>query len=100
MFGATIPAKTYRGQDEEVVTPGYASLLMVRSDLSPDLVAKTLQAIHEHANEIAQVHPAGKEISLDRVYVGFDYAHSLGFKFHPGVIQYLKEKNKWEKKYE
>ncbi len=100
MFGATVPPKTYRGQNEEVVTPGYASLLVVWSDLNPNLVAKTLHAIYEHSNEIAQIHPAGKEINLERVYLGFDYAHSLGFKFHPGVIQYLKERNKWEKKYE
>jgi len=29
-----------------------------------------------------------------------DYAYSLGFRFHPGTIKYLKEQKVWKAKYE
>jgi TRAP transporter TAXI family solute receptor len=99
-YGFTIPAKTYRGQDQPVFTPGYPSLLMARSDLDPNLVAKVLMAIYEHMDEIGQVHPAGKDLTMKSAYKGADYAYSLGFKFHRGTIKYLKEQKKWDTKYE
>jgi len=99
-YGFTIPAKTYRGQDQPVFTPGYPSLLMARSDLDPDIVAKVLKAIYEHMDEIGQVHPAGKDLTMKSAYKGADYAYSLGFKFHPGAIKYLKEQKKWNTKFE
>jgi uncharacterized protein len=99
-YGITIPAKTYRGQDKPVFTAGYPSMLMARTDLDPQLVGKVLKAILEHSDEIAQVHPAGKDININGIYKGADYAYGLGFKFHPGTVLYLKEKKKWNSKYE
>jgi len=99
-YGITIPAKTYRGQDKPVYTAGYPSMLMARSDLDPDLVAKVIKAIFDHPNEIAQVHPAGKDINIDSAYKGVDYGYGLGFKFHPGMIKHLKEQKKWDKKFD
>ena len=99
-YGITIPAKMYRGQDKPVFTAGYPSMLMARSDLDPDLIAKVIKVIFEHPDEIAQVHPAGKDININSAYKGVDYAYSLGFKFHPGMIKFLKEQKKWDKKFE
>ncbi|MBM4330586.1 MAG: TAXI family TRAP transporter solute-binding subunit [Deltaproteobacteria bacterium] len=99
-YGITIPAKTYRGQDKPVYTAGYPIMMMVRSDLDPDLVAKIIKAIYEHTDEIAQVHPAGKDLNINSVFKGVDYGYSLGFKFHPGAIKYLKEQKKWNPKYD
>jgi TRAP transporter TAXI family solute receptor len=99
-YGVWIPAKTYRGQDKPVYTLGFSSLMVVRSNLEPDLIAKIVKAIYEHPNEIAQVHPAGKDFSVKSAFNGADYAHSLGFRFHPGTIKYLKEQKAWDPKYE
>lgn len=98
--GVLIPANTYRGQDKPVLSLGYSSLIMVRSNLDPALVAKVIQAIYEHSNEIAQVHPAGKDYLVKNALNSADYAHSLGFRFHPGTIKYLKEQKVWNQKYE
>lgn len=99
-YGVTIPAKTYRGQDKPVYTLGYASMMMVRSDLDPDLVAKIIKVIYAHTDEIAQVHPGGKDFTIQGAFKGADYAYSLGFKFHPGVIKYLKEQKQWNPKFD
>jgi TRAP transporter TAXI family solute receptor len=95
----TIPANTYRGQDKPVRTPGYPSMLMARSDLPTDLIYKIIKAIYEHPGEIGQVHPAGKSLTIDAAYKGVDYAYSLGYKFHPGTVKYLKEEKKWNPKF-
>ena len=99
-YTVTIPAKTYRGQDKPVKTPGYASLLMARADLDPELIIKVVKAMHGHPAEIAQVHPAGKDITLPRALLGAEYAYSLGYKFHPAMIKYLKEQKQWNKKFD
>jgi TRAP transporter TAXI family solute receptor len=99
-YGITIPAKMYRGQDKPVYTAGYPSMLMARSDLDPDLLARVIKVLFDHPNEIAQVHPAGKDINLNSAYKGVDYAYSLGFTFHPGMIKFLKDQKKWDKKFD
>jgi TRAP transporter TAXI family solute receptor len=98
--GVWIPAKTYRGQDKPVYTTGYSSLLMVRSDLDPDLIFRVIKTIYDHPDEIALVHPAGKDYALKNVYNGADHPYRLGLKFHPGTIKYLKEQKVWNSKYE
>ena len=100
LLGVWIPAKTYRGQDKPVYTTGYTSLLMVRSDLDPDLISRVIKTIYDHPDEIALVHPAGKDYALKNVYNGADHPYRLGFKFHPGTIKYLKEQKVWNPKYE
>ena len=99
-FGYTIPANTYKGQKNPVYTVAYPPMLVVRSDMDPDIVYKVVQAIHNHADEIAALHPAGREWTMESVYRGADWAHSFGYKFHPGMIKYLKDKKKWNPKYE
>ena len=98
--GVLIPAKTYRGQDKPVLSLGYSSLMMVRSNLDPDVVGRIIQTIYEHSNEIALVHPAGKDYLVQNAIGSSDYAYSLGYKFHPGTAQYLKEQKMWSPKYE
>lgn len=74
--------------------------MMVRTNLDPDLIGKIIKMISEHSDEIAQVHPAGKDYSVKNAYGSADYAYSLGYKFHPGTVTYLKEQKAWNPKYE
>ncbi|MBU2053973.1 MAG: TAXI family TRAP transporter solute-binding subunit [Proteobacteria bacterium] len=99
-FGYTIPAKTYRGQDKDVYTVGYSPMLVCRSGLDANLVYNVIKAIHDHWQEIADIHPAGKEWVMGSVYRSADWAQSFGYKFHPGMVKYLKEKKNWNPKYE
>jgi len=99
-IGYTIPAGSYRGQDKDVYTVAYPPMLICRSDLDPKLVYDVIKAIHDHWQEIAEIHPAGKEWVMGSVYRSADWAHSFGYKFHPGMVKYLKEKNNWNAKYE
>jgi TRAP transporter TAXI family solute receptor len=100
LYGVWIPAKTYRGQDKPVYTVGYTAAMIVRSNLDPGLVYKVIKAIYEHTSEIAQVHPAGKDYVVKNALNGADYNYSMGFRFHPGTIKYLKEQKAWNPKYE
>jgi TRAP transporter TAXI family solute receptor len=99
-FGYPVPANTYRGQTKEVYTVAYPPMLMTRSDIDPEIVYKVIKAIHDHTAELSATHPAGREWVLSSTYRGADWANSFGYKFHPGMVKYLKEKNSWNTKYE
>jgi TRAP transporter TAXI family solute receptor len=99
-FGYYIRANSYRGQTNEVYTVAYPPLLMVRSDLDSEIVYKIVKSLHENINELTAIHPGGREWVLDTVYRGADWAKEFGYKFHPGIIKYLKEKKSWNPKYE
>jgi TRAP transporter TAXI family solute receptor len=99
-FGYTIPAKTYRGQNNAVYTVAYSPMLVCRSNLDPNIVYQVVKAIHDHTEEMAAIHPAGREWALQSVYRSADWVHGFGYRFHPGMVKYLKDKNSWNPQYE
>lgn len=82
----TIPAGTYRGIDKDVETVGQGSGLLTREDIPADDVYKITKALYEHAEEIAEIHPAGKSIKIK------DAAKGIFLPFHEGALRYFKEK--------
>lgn len=80
----TIPANTYQTVPEEVTTVSVKSMLLVRSDLSEDLVYKVTKAIFENTNKLG--HAKAKEIKLDSVLSG------VSIPIHPGAKKYFDEK--------
>ncbi len=81
----TIPAGTYPGQDEDVLTVGMKSVLIVREDC-PDAVAYFLaKTMYENKEYFETVQTA---------YASFDKAdmvNNLTVPVHPGAEQYWKE---------
>jgi TRAP transporter TAXI family solute receptor len=81
-----IPDGTYEGQQGDLVAAdsGTAQLL-VREDADPDLVYLIAKTIYENRDAIAQMHPAGREITPERA------ARDIGIPYHEGAIRYFAE---------
>lgn len=90
-----IPGGTYAGVETDVHTRGDPSGLFCRAELSEDLVYKLMRAIYEHPAEKDGIHPQTKKWSLDNIFRGTDFITKY-IPFHPGAVQYLKEKGVWK----
>jgi TRAP transporter TAXI family solute receptor len=80
----TIPANTYQTVPEEVTTVAVKSLLVVRADLSEDLVYKTTKAIFDNLDKLG--HAKAKEIKVEEALAG------VSLPIHPGAQKYFTEK--------
>ena len=90
---ATIPAETYRGQDEPFhgMNVGAMHLITV-ADEDEETVYQFTRILYEHRADIAEIHPAGKAINPRNVI------KNTGTPFHPGAIRYYKEIGIWPEK--
>lgn len=82
----SIPAKTYRGQDEAVPTLAVQAMLVVNKDMSDDVAYTITKLLFENIGDVAKAHNKGAEITLARA------ADGVTIPFHPGAEKYLKEK--------
>jgi len=80
----TIPANTYQTVPEEVNTVSVKSMLIVRSDLSEDLVYKVTKAIFENTDKLG--HAKAKEIKIE------DALKGVSLPVHPGAKKFFDEK--------
>lgn len=80
----TVPANTYQTVPEEVTTVSVKSMLVIRADLSEDLVYKVTKAIFENTDKLG--HAKAKEIKMDSVLSG------VSLPVHPGAKKYFDEK--------
>ncbi len=83
---AAIPAGTYKGQDSEVPTLAVRALLVAPADLDEDLAYRITRALFENAAILADGHPAGKALSIQKALKG------LSIPPHPGALRYYREK--------
>lgn len=83
---ATIPAKTYQGQDADVQTAAIINYLVTRSDLSEDTVYQMTKAIFDNLNDLYAAHAAAKVIKVETG------AKNPIAPLHPGAAKYFKEK--------
>ena len=84
--GDVIPAKSYRGQNEEVPTIAYTTLFITHKDQEGDFIYQVTKLILENREKLMKVHPICKEITLENVTRG------VAAPFHPGAAKYLQEK--------
>lgn len=80
----TVPANTYQTVPEEVTTVSVKSMLVVRADLSEDLVYKVTKAIFDNTDKLG--HAKAKEIKMESVLAG------VSLPVHPGAKKYFAEK--------
>ncbi|MDA5109124.1 TAXI family TRAP transporter solute-binding subunit [Brevibacillus thermoruber] len=80
----TIPANTYQTVPEEITTVSVKSMLVVRSDLSEDLVYKVTKAIFENTDKLG--HAKAKEIKIE------DALKGVSLPVHPGAKKFFDEK--------
>lgn len=87
-FPSSIPANTYRTQEAEVKTVAVANMLIVRDDVSPDLVYRMLEAMYANSARLAEAHAAMKVFKLEDGVTGISSVVAL----HPGAERFFKEK--------
>lgn len=81
-----IPAGTYKGQVEEILTVTVKATLIVTADANEDDVYKLTAAIFDNMDAITKEHAKGAELSLENATQG------LTVPFHAGAAKYFKEK--------
>jgi len=89
-FPATIPAETYRGQEEAFAGMNVGSMHFITSaDKEENTVYQFTKILYEHRAEVVKQHPAGKAINPKNI------VKDIGTPFHPGAIRYYKEIGIW-----
>lgn len=85
-LSAAIPAGTYKGQDQEVMTAAISNLLMTREGVSADTVYALTKGMFENLGEMVAAHGAAKGISLRSAALGSPVP------LHPGAERFYREK--------
>lgn len=81
----TIPAGTYDGQDEDVVTIAAQAVLFVSEDIPEDVVYKCTKAIWEYKDELVQAINKAEHMDPN------DPVKGVTIQVHPGAIKYYNE---------
>ena len=81
----TIPAETYPGQEEDVLTVTVKATLIVSADASEEDVYNLTKAIFDNASAIAAENAKGNELSLENAVSG------MAAPFHAGAAKYFAE---------
>ena len=81
-----IPAGTYKGQVEEILTVTVKATLIVTADANEDDVYKLTAAIFDNMDAITKEHAKGAELSLENATSG------MTVPFHAGAAKYFAEK--------
>ena len=81
-----IPAGTYRGQTEDVMTVAVKATLVVSADLRDDTVYNLTRALFQYRSEIALGHARGNDIDPAFAVEGVGIV-----PFHPGAERYFRE---------
>ena len=80
-----IPAGTYQGVDEDVVTVGVKATIIAGEDVTDDEAYAIVSTIFEGKDAITEAHAKGAELDLE-------YASTCGLPYHPGAARYFEEK--------
>ncbi|NIR51619.1 TAXI family TRAP transporter solute-binding subunit [candidate division KSB1 bacterium] len=87
---ATIPANTYRGQNEPFHGLNVGSMhLITFAEVDDETVYQFTKTLYEHREDVVQKHPAGKAINAKNI------VKDTGTPFHRGAIHYYKEIGIW-----
>ncbi len=87
---ATIPAGTYRGQEEDYAGLNVGSMHLITAESADeDLVYQLTKTIYENRAAVVERHPAGRAIQPKNV------VRDTGTPFHPGAIRFYEEIGIW-----
>ena len=82
----SVPAGTYKGQDIQIDSVGLWSLILVRPDLSDELVYRLARAIHQGEKALADRLKQGRYTTLQNTSIQVP-----SDRLHSGTKRYLKE---------
>lgn len=81
----TLKPGAYKGVEKETSILVFGVNLETHSKSDPELIYKITKTLFEHRDELIQIHPVAKEISLENAM------KTITFPFHPGTEKYFKE---------
>ncbi len=81
---AVIPAGTYPGIDEDILSLGVQDILVCSPDMDEELVYEITKAIYNNLEYLRQIHPSLKLMSFDT------YKNSM-VPLHPGAKRFYEE---------
>ncbi|RJR31345.1 MAG: TAXI family TRAP transporter solute-binding subunit [Desulfobacteraceae bacterium] len=85
-FPTTIPANTYKNQNNPHHTLAWMGLFVVHKDMQEKLAYDILKAVFEHKDELDKIHAQFKGITLQNAVKG------MPIPWHAGSQKYFKEK--------
>lgn len=85
-YPSTIKKGMYRGMDRDIPALGVGTIIITNADVDENLIYQITKVVLEHTDELAEIHPAGKEYNVKNATRG------LNMPIHPGSLRYLKEK--------
>ncbi|MDA8228197.1 MAG: TAXI family TRAP transporter solute-binding subunit [Desulfitobacterium hafniense] len=85
-FEYVIPKGTYKGQTQDVHTVAVANILLVRKDLSDELVYQLTKALYDNRDQLIAAHDTAKYMTLESALKGYTAP------IHPGAEKFYKEK--------
>lgn len=83
----TVPAKTYRGQDAEIVSVGLWSYVLTRADLPDDTAYRLAHALHRAERNLGEHLAQARYTTLANTASEAPRVELI----HPGVARYLRE---------
>jgi len=83
-FPFTIPAGTYKGQEEPIKTYAGPNIIAVHEKLPEDLVYQMTKALFEHKEDLVAVTPQMEHMVPENV-------EQIVIPLHPGAERYYKE---------
>lgn len=86
-FAYTIPGGTYKGQETDIKTVAVANMLIVKKDLSEELVYNLVKSMYDNQAALAEAHSAMKAFQLADGLKGIDGVVEI----HPGAAKFFKE---------
>lgn len=89
-YAQTVPAGTYRGQDEDYHGLDVGSMhLVAAASADEELIYQMTKTIYENRESVTEKHPAGKAINPKNA------VRDTGVDFHPGAIRFYREIGIW-----
>jgi TRAP transporter TAXI family solute receptor len=88
-FEAKIPARTYKGQEQDIPNSfGASTILAAEESVDANAIYAITKTLLESNAQLVAVHPIGKEWTVETATRGIRGV----LPFHPGAERYLKEK--------
>ena len=85
---STIPSSTYPGMETDVEVIAVANVLIVHEEMSDELAYQIVQALFEHHDVMAAIHPMAALLTLENAVTG------APIPFHPGAARYYAEQRR------
>ncbi len=82
---ASIPAKTYDGQEVDVPTAAITNFLVTHEGVSADVIYQITKALYTNLDAMTSAHSAAKAIRLENAVKG------MPVPLHPGAERYYRE---------